>query len=107
MQCYAIGLLRRVRMGPDIVAYLEAIDATLVPYGGRFLIHGAEKQMLEGRFDADVIVIVFPDRASAEAWYDSPAYRQILGLRTGNAEGAVFLIDGVDAAHKATDILSR
>ncbi|MDZ7601631.1 MAG: DUF1330 domain-containing protein [Hoeflea sp.] len=107
MQCYAIGLLRSVRMGPDIVAYLEAIDATLAPYHGRFLIHGGEKHMLEGTFDADVIVIAFPDRASAEAWYRSPAYRQILGLRTANAEGMVFLIDGVDATHKATDILSR
>lgn len=31
MTCYAIGHLREIEMGPDIVAYLEGIDATLAP----------------------------------------------------------------------------
>jgi uncharacterized protein (DUF1330 family) len=35
-------------MGPDIVAYVEAIDATLAPFNGRFLVHGGEKTILEG-----------------------------------------------------------
>jgi uncharacterized protein (DUF1330 family) len=74
MTCYAIGLLHDVRMGADIVAYLEGIDSTLAPFGGRFLIHGGPREVLEGSSEQDLIVIAFPDRAVARAWYGSPAY---------------------------------
>lgn len=105
MTCYAIGQLKNVEMGPEIRAYLEAIDATLDPYDGQFIIHGGRKHPLEGAFTGDLIVIAFPDLARTKAWYASPAYQRILPLRAENAEGAVFLIEGVDADHKATDIL--
>jgi uncharacterized protein (DUF1330 family) len=106
MKGYAVGNLRHVVMGPPIVAYLERIDATLAPFGGRFLIHGGEKTVVEGAWSADLIVIEFPDMNRARAWYGSPAYRQILPLRADNSEGDVMLISGVDEHHKATDILS-
>jgi uncharacterized protein (DUF1330 family) len=105
MTSYAIGHLRNVQMGPDIVAYLETIDATLAPFQGRFIIHGGKKEQLEGSFPEDVIVIAFPDLQAARAWYGSPAYQAILAKRTGNSQGDVFLIDGVDEDHRATDIL--
>lgn len=105
MTCYAIGHLREIEMGPEIVSYLEGIDATLAPFDGRFIVHGGEKCQLEGTFQGDLIVIAFPDRGRAEAWYASPAYRKILPLRLNKAVGEVFLIEGVDADHKATDVL--
>ncbi|MGF1619860.1 MAG: DUF1330 domain-containing protein [Rhodomicrobiaceae bacterium] len=107
MTSYAVAHLRSVVMGPDIVAYVEAIDATLAPFNGRFLVHGGKKTILEGNWEGDLIVIAFPDAGSAERWYASPAYQAILPLRTGNAQGDVILIDGVDDDHKATDIFSR
>ncbi|MFX7747971.1 DUF1330 domain-containing protein, partial [Acinetobacter baumannii] len=48
----------------------------------------------------------FPDGASARAWYVSPAYQDILALRTDNSEGDTILIDGVSADHRATDVLA-
>lgn len=105
MTCYAIGYLRRVRMGSEIADYLRGIDATLAPFGGRFLIHGGRPTHLEGRFEGDLVVIAFDGRAEAEGWYRSTEYAAILPLRTANAEGEVFLIDGVDDDHRATDIL--
>lgn len=106
MTCYAIDHLRNVEMGSEIVAYLEGIDATLAPFEGHFIIHGGRKHMLEGAFAGDLIVIAFPDVAQARAWYASSAYQGIQPLRMRNAEGDVFLIEGVDADHRATDILS-
>jgi hypothetical protein len=50
-------------------------------------------------------VIAFDDMTRARGWYDSAAYRRILPLRTRHARSAVLLIEGVDAAHRATDIL--
>lgn len=107
MTSYAIGHLHKVEMGADIVAYLEAIDATLAPFDGKFVIHGGRKHQLEGAFPGDLIVIAFSSMAQAQAWYASPAYQEILPLRSRNAEGSVFLIEGVDAEYKAADILSE
>jgi uncharacterized protein (DUF1330 family) len=98
MTTYAIAQLRNVTMGPDILAYLQAIDATMEPFGGRFVLHGdGKKRVLEGSFSGDLVMIAFP--------YDSPAYRAILPLRTENSDGDVILMDGVGSDHRATDIL--
>ena len=105
MAAYAIAHLHEVETGPAIVAYLQRIDDTLAPYDGRYLIHGGRPEVLEGAWTGDLIVIAFPDLDRARAWYGSDAYRQILPLRTDNAQSAVFLIDGVADGHRAADIL--
>ncbi|WP_439618965.1 DUF1330 domain-containing protein [Shinella sp.] len=108
MTTYALAHLHNVTMGPQIVAYLEGIDATMAPFGGKFVIHGdGNKRVLEGSFPGDVIMLSFPTRKAAEGWYASEAYRAILPLRTLNSVGDVLLIDGVDDDHKATDILKK
>lgn len=105
MPAYAVAHLHDVAFGPEIIAYLERIDATLAPFGGRFLIHGGTAERLEGEWAGDLVVIAFPDLASARSWYTSPAYRDIRELRTRNSQGVVILIDGVGDGHRATDIL--
>ena len=105
MTAYAVANLRNVRMGPAIVAYLHAIDATLAPFHGRFIIHGGEKTVLEGQWRGDLIVIAFPEREAAEQWYASKAYGDIQHLRADNSQGDIILINGVGEQHRATDIL--
>lgn len=107
MTAYAVAHLTSVEMGPAIAAYLEAIDATLAPFGGRFVIHGGRPEVLEGDWSGDLIVIAFPDPARAAAWYGSPAYQAILPLRRDHSRGACFLIEGVDESHRASDILAQ
>ncbi|MGI5130581.1 DUF1330 domain-containing protein [Pseudonocardia sp. CA-107938] len=106
MTTYGIAHLRDVVPGAGITEYLERIDATLEPFGGRFVVHGDRPRVVEGEFDAALVIIAFPDRAAAEAWYASPAYRAILPLRTENSRGDVFLVDGVGPDHRATDVLA-
>ena len=65
MPAYAIAHLRTVEVGPDIVEYLDRIDATLEPFGGRFIIHGATPEVREDAFPGTIVVIEFPDRAAA------------------------------------------
>ncbi len=106
MPAYAIGHLHDVTVGPAIVEYLERIDETLAPFGGRFLIHGARPDVLEGDWSGALIVIAFADLETARAWYHSPAYQRIVPLRAENSTGDILLIDGVDEAHRATDVLA-
>jgi uncharacterized protein (DUF1330 family) len=106
MTAYAVANLRNVTMGPAIIAYLQAIDATLAPFDGRFIIHGGDKTVLEGQWPGDLIVIAFPEREAAEQWYASQPYRDIQHLRADNSESDVILIAGVGEEHRATDILA-
>jgi len=104
---YAIAYLRDVRFGDDIVAYLEAIDATLDEYGGRFLVHGSRLTPLEGEWPGDVIIIEFGSREAAERWYDSPAYQRILPLRTENSDGVAAIVDGVEPGYRAASAVAK
>lgn len=102
---YGVGILTDVKMGPAIVEYLQRIDATLEPYGGHFIVHGGEADVLEGTDPGAVVVIEFPDRSRAVEWYNSAPYQEILPLRAENSVSTIFLIEGVDRTHRATDVL--
>jgi uncharacterized protein (DUF1330 family) len=106
MSAYAVAHLRKVAMGPEIVKYLETIDATLAPYGGRYIVHGGQVEVLEGTWPGHLIVVEFPDLDRARAWYRSPAYQAIVHLRIDNSDGDCILVDGVRTDHRATDILA-
>lgn len=105
MTAYAIADMREVSMGPEIVTYLERIDETLAPYGGKFIVHGGKVTEVEGSWSSTIIIIKFPDREQVKAWYESPAYQAILPLRTENSVSNVIVVDGVDEDHRATDVL--
>jgi uncharacterized protein (DUF1330 family) len=106
MSAYAAAHMRHVTMGPAVVEYLQRIDATLAPFGGRFIVHGGEVEVLEGSWPGHLIVIEFPDRGRACAWYHSDAYQEIVALRTDNSESDVIVAEGVSAGHRATDVLT-
>ena len=105
MKTLAIAHLRDIRLGVSIARHLEAIDATLAPFGGRFPVHRAPVEPVEGAFDADVVITAFPDHEAARRWYDSPAYQQILPLRTDSARCDAFFVDTFDERHRAPDLL--
>ncbi|HKA89020.1 MAG TPA: DUF1330 domain-containing protein [Haliangiales bacterium] len=106
MSAYGIAHMRQVTVGPHIVEYLRRIDATLRPFGGRFIVHGGRIELLEGSWPGTAIIIEFPDVAAARGWYRSAAYQEILRLRTENSESDIILIDGVGPDHVATDVLA-
>jgi uncharacterized protein (DUF1330 family) len=105
MAAYAIAHVRQVTFGQAIEDYLRRIDETLVPFGGRFIVHGGRIEPLEGAWTGHLIAIEFPDLDAARAWYRSPAYQAIVRLRTDNSEGDTILVEGVPEGHRATDIL--
>ena len=107
MTAYAVAHMRQARMGPQLVEYLQKIDATLAPFGGRFLVHGGDVEVIENKWQGHLIIIEFPDRQQVRGWYNSAAYQAILTLRTDNSEADVIFVDGVEHPHKATDVLDQ
>jgi uncharacterized protein (DUF1330 family) len=99
---YAIAHLHDVQINDDVLEYLERIQATLDPFGGRFLVHGATVEVREGTWPGTIVVISFPDLDAARGWYDSPAYQEILHLRTDHIEGSAILVEGVAPDYDVT-----
>ncbi|MBB4662855.1 DUF1330 domain-containing protein [Conexibacter arvalis] len=107
MPTYAFAHLQTVDFNAEIVEYIERIDATLEPFEGRFLIHGEAPTVVDGSFEGMLVAIEFPDRERATAWYESDAYQQILPLRTRNATGGAFIVDGVAPGYRAASFVAR
>jgi uncharacterized protein (DUF1330 family) len=95
MAAYALAHLRTPQINDDVLRYIETIQGTLDPFGGRFLVHGAEVEVREGPWPGTVVIIEFPDVEAARGWYESPAYQEILPLRTDHIEGEAIIVDGV------------
>ncbi|MFG2138041.1 DUF1330 domain-containing protein [Streptomyces sp. NPDC048650] len=103
MTAYAIAHLRPTTAPhPDIARYLDRIQATMEPFGGRFRVHNAKVEVVEGSWPGFVVVIEFPGTDRARAWYDSPAYQEILPLRTRHIAGDVVLVPGVGDDYDAS-----
>ncbi|MGC5055013.1 DUF1330 domain-containing protein [Micromonospora sp. DT48] len=111
MPAFALAHLRTPQINEDVLAYLERIQATLEPFGGRFLAHGPEVDVREGDWPGTVVVLEFPDRQQAHAWYDSPAYQEILPLRTRHIDASAIIFDGVapgfDPGRKAAELRAQ
>jgi len=107
MPAYAIAQLNDVRLGAEIADYLLRIDASLAPFRGRFLIHGAEPEILEPGWTGQIVAIAFPDMEAARGWYESAAYQAILPLRRKNSSSTAFLIAGTKDGHQAKDLVAQ
>nr|WP_033355204.1 DUF1330 domain-containing protein [Kitasatospora aureofaciens] len=108
MTAYALAQVHSVERCPDIVEYLERIDDTLDAFGGRSVVHRGTFENPEGSWGPlGLILIEFPDYERARAWYDSPAYREILPLRTRHMVADVIIAEGVPAGYRGADSLKE
>jgi len=77
-------------------AYRKEVLGTITAHGGRFIVRGGAFTVLEGEWPLPRLVILeFPTREAAEAWYRSPAYQKILPLRLKSSTGNFVIVDGV------------
>jgi uncharacterized protein (DUF1330 family) len=79
--------------------YRRHVPAVIAAHGGRFLVRGGAMTVLEGEVSAARRVILeFPDRATLQAFYDSPEYAPLIALRQRAARGSLIAVDGVPGA---------
>jgi uncharacterized protein (DUF1330 family) len=75
MSAYLVNHLRQPGvLQPEVLDYLDQVQATLDSFEGKFIVQGGEMEVLEGAWPQSVIVLSFPDMSTARAWYRSPAY---------------------------------
>ena len=96
MKTYLINHLRIPGDVPNSagLTYLESVEATVAPFGGKWLAQGPG-DVVEGAWPGAVVLMEFPSREAATNWYNSAAYQAILPLRVKNAISDMILIDQI------------
>jgi uncharacterized protein (DUF1330 family) len=78
--------------------YVAAAGATLAGLDMTLRVATTEAETIEGQpAGSRVVVLEFPDRDAFHAWYDSPAYQAIIGMRLSSTNGFAVLVDGFGA----------
>ena len=77
-------------------SYGEKVGATVDQYGGRYVIRNGRFDILEGGpgEHRGKVLIEFPSREAAIAWWHSPEYGAISPIRQAHSRGNFVLIDG-------------
>lgn len=71
----------------------------LAKFGGQYVVRGGQWTLLEGEPPLPrQVVIRFPDRAAALAWYNSEEYAKLKEVRQAIAHTRMLLVDGADSA---------
>jgi uncharacterized protein (DUF1330 family) len=80
----------------EYAQYRPLAAAAVARFGGRYVVRGGEARLLEGSpAPHRVVVLEFPDAATARGWYESEDYQAALKIRQKASKGRLVLVDGV------------
>jgi uncharacterized protein (DUF1330 family) len=75
--------------------YTALTPPTVARHGGKFLTRGDAVTTPEGEaFTERMVILEFPDRAAAEAWYNDPDYQEASKFRRASSKGRMILQEG-------------
>jgi uncharacterized protein (DUF1330 family) len=75
--------------------YVAAAGGTLGAHPVTVHVATNEATILEGDAGERVVVLEFPTRDAAMAWYQSPEYQAIIGMRLKSTKGFLAIVDGL------------
>jgi uncharacterized protein (DUF1330 family) len=76
--------------------YKKQAKAIAETYGGNYRARGGELDVIDTDLwsPTRVVIIEFPDMASARAFAHSPEYAEVAKIRHANAKSTLFIVDG-------------
>ena len=79
-----------------IEEYRKLTPATLLPFDGKFIVRGGFFEVLEGDWNPKRIVIIeFPSKELAKAWWESDEYAKARSIRQRAAYTKMLVVEGV------------
>ncbi len=79
----------------EMATYSKEVPATLAGHEAKILaLYGAHRD-LEGPSTEGTVILGFPTKEAAPAWYDGAAYREVREHRLKGASYRVALVEGV------------
>jgi uncharacterized protein (DUF1330 family) len=101
MKVYAVGLLD-ITDPRWVTDYVTQVTPMVERHGGRYLARTSRAERLEGEGAPPQIFVVveFPSREAADAFYASEEYRPFRQSRIDGTHGEFFLVPGEDVARR-------
>jgi len=95
MPAYMIVTAKIADRDAFINGYGMAAAKLVEQFGGKYVLRGPGATLLEGDFgdSASMVISEWRDKASAEAFWNSPDYAEVKKLREGIADCQVLLIE--------------
>lgn len=79
---------------PRMQAYMAAAPETVEKYGGRYIVRSGKIDVIEGKTRCDrIVVLEFPTKEQALAWYHSPEYTPLRAERWEVADASILLVE--------------
>ena len=76
--------------------YMKYAEASIAQYNGRYLVRGADLEVLEGvPTEQKLVIVEFPSLAQAREWYKSYEYTLALQFREKALNRRLVLVDGI------------
>jgi uncharacterized protein (DUF1330 family) len=67
---------------------------SILAAGGKYVLRGGDAEVLEGEAPAGrTVVLEFPSRQAALAWYQSDEYTEIRKIREGAARARIYIVE--------------
>lgn len=97
---YYVGNVQEVRDAEAYKAYAAKVGDTLMPFGGTFIVRGAEPVILDAsrKPPGYIVIIQFPSMRNLRAWWDSPVYSTIRPIRERLTTGQNYAVEGLPPA---------
>ena len=74
--------------------YMAMAEAAVTAHGGRFMVRGGgNAEILEGGSFGRIVILEFPNRRAAEAFYHSEQYAPAIALRQSLSAARLVLLD--------------
>lgn len=88
-----------IRDASSYPAYQAAMRTALEGYSGRYVVRGGQSRAVEGSPKPRVVVIEFPDYATAFACYDSAEMAPVKAMRQRLADTDLVIVEGWDGSY--------
>lgn len=77
--------------------YRTLAAASIEEHGGRYLVRGAMPDVVENEIlpERRIVIVEFPDMATARHWYASSAYAEALAVRDLALKRRLLFVEGV------------
>jgi uncharacterized protein (DUF1330 family) len=74
--------------------YQDQVPATLALFGGQYVSRGTPEPIIGEAPSPRVVVLEFPSREKALAWFHSPEFQRILAIRNEASTSRVYFLEG-------------
>jgi uncharacterized protein (DUF1330 family) len=74
--------------------YREPARASLLAHGADILAIDMSSELLEGKPERVTVIVRFPSKDAAHAWYDSDEYKAVRHLRLSSSRGVAMICEG-------------